>query len=271
MRRLIFALFATILMVSSANAKSLHNFYGDHPEVRNKAAFITMLKSKLRVSREDYVGLYNAQFGSRIKQVANFNDFVAMIQSDEFEVRPCAAPLVAFGWRGKSFGTVPRGCYGGELLLVDVRTGLQVLSLYCGNILQPPPEQRASACMDLVVKFNEPPPPGIQAKLVYWGDHAVTACGLKLVECVCTSTNGNPPAAEYRAPLIDGQIVRVPRGMVTDLVEFCVEFPGYVTSDGVHPAKLIQHSLAERARSHAKDGSPRVLDPTEWLGFISSS
>ena len=267
MSKIITILLAVLLMVSVAQAEPLHNFYGEHPEVNDKATFIMLLKSSLKVPRDSYAGLYNSEFANRIGSARGFDNLVEMFASGEFEVRACVGPVEAYGFRAGGFETIRRGCYRGEWVLVHIRTGLQVASLFCANLFRPP-VQLVSECMQIVVHLDgQSGQSGQSARLQLWGKNTVAGCGLVKVQCIeCVPFNGQPPNATYQATLNRG-VISIPRAMVKALDTLCVEFAGYETEDRIATQKAIRFQWAELARERAKNGGILVLSDIGWLGF----
>ena len=267
------ALLIAFLVMGTAQASGLHNFYGEHPEVRTQEAFVQRFASGLKsVPRSGIVQLFNEQFGERLGTVDTLEALVTKLGSDEFEVRACQGPVDAFGFTDAGeFSTIHRKCYGDrardELVLVHKATGLQVFSLFCANLLKPP----LAACMELRIKrvghAEEGPP---QATIHILGQHISSDCGLQKVECYCVEIVSGRAMIAFHAAIVnkgDYDVVLVPRDMIAHIEILCVSVPGFVTPRG-DPDRIFRGQGAEFARRNATGGQLTVLNlPTERLFY----
>jgi hypothetical protein len=271
MRTLVAMIGLILVMMGSANAApsgQLHAFYGEHP-VTTQADFILRLDSPaLTVDRGALVNLFDQEFGQRIGPVSGFEDLIQKLASNDYEVLQCSGQVVNYGQTDAgTLATISRPCYAGEFTLVHRATGIAVFSLYCGNLRKPPPP---AGCMEITVHLiggsSKPTMPLVR----YWGGHAVADCGLLIVDCECVTSI--PPAATFHAPAITGSvgIIRIPRAMLANLNELCIEISGYHNPGGTRD-KLIRGEWARRASEHAISGSLFVLRETEFLEFRSDS
>jgi hypothetical protein len=269
--------FAGFLMVNAAAGaapqEQIHNFYGKHPEVRTQTELVHMLGTELKFSQEQFVELFNAQFGSRIGRVESFGQLMQLLESADFKVQLCSGTVVNFGFTDPgAFVATTRSCHENEWELVHVPSGTRVISLWCGNLYQPPPihvppRQQISECMEIVVHIVDQSgrPSSGTPHLLLWSGDVTQECGVRVIPCDCYDKVLGPVGGAFDTHLVNGYgTILVPRRWFAadTFQQLCVVVGGYVTRDGVHHAGTIRLVLAKEVRTRAREGSTAVLPDT---------
>lgn len=120
-------------------AERLQPFMAGGPVTTKEELVARITGDEFQADRAAVVKLFNHDVSPVIgRTVANFNELIVFVMSDEVTVQQCdwkiGDRVEVYGVRSKrSFGTLTRDCYPGELVLAY--RGRAFLSLACANLI----------------------------------------------------------------------------------------------------------------------------------------